>query len=330
MAAWRLRVRWPLFAFAVFWFLAGHLLESTVVPLELYFEHRNYLPMVGLLFAVACGVATVDVAYRRMAWALLGVWLVMISALTLVNARTWGDRGLMATVWVQENPTSMRAVQMLANYQFDIRDFAGARKTLQDGVSRIPRGEELEMQRVLLDCFTVGVTRQEWQDLLKLSGRVNYSAIFPGLTSRFGDEQRKGRCHGTMQDGDFIHLAEAMIRNPNVSWRSDAMGYIYYEMFRQAAYERNLQKTMEYLDESYAYRPDPLVPRNQAIYLLTAGLPDDAMRYLAKSEATPQPWIKHRMFDIKALNAPLWQNARELKEYLRKHPQKSARTTQPN
>ncbi len=47
---WRNRA--PLFAFAVFWFLGGHLLESTTIPLELGFEHRNYLPAFGLTFGV--------------------------------------------------------------------------------------------------------------------------------------------------------------------------------------------------------------------------------------------------------------------------------------
>ena len=40
----------PVFGFAVLWFLAGHALEASFVNLELYFEHRNYLPSLGVLF----------------------------------------------------------------------------------------------------------------------------------------------------------------------------------------------------------------------------------------------------------------------------------------
>lgn len=50
------RTRRPIFAFAVLWFLAGHLLESTSIPLELGFEHRNYLPAFGLAFAAGFGL----------------------------------------------------------------------------------------------------------------------------------------------------------------------------------------------------------------------------------------------------------------------------------
>ena len=39
--------RW--LAFGIAWFLIGHSLESTFIPLELVHEHRNYLPLFGVL-----------------------------------------------------------------------------------------------------------------------------------------------------------------------------------------------------------------------------------------------------------------------------------------
>lgn len=44
-----MRKRAPLLAFGILFFLAGHLMESSVIPLEIMHEHRNYLPMYGLL-----------------------------------------------------------------------------------------------------------------------------------------------------------------------------------------------------------------------------------------------------------------------------------------
>src|SRR5690606_28740337 len=40
-----------------FFFLAAHLVESSFLPLELYFEHRNYLPALGLSIAFVGGSA---------------------------------------------------------------------------------------------------------------------------------------------------------------------------------------------------------------------------------------------------------------------------------
>ncbi|BAN36197.1 Tfp pilus assembly protein PilF [Sulfuricella denitrificans skB26] len=51
--AWRMRTRAPLVSFGLAWFLIGHTMESTVLPLEIAHEHRNYLPILGILLAAA-------------------------------------------------------------------------------------------------------------------------------------------------------------------------------------------------------------------------------------------------------------------------------------
>lgn len=47
------RKRRPLFSLGIAWFLCGHLLTATIIPLLLAFEHRNYFPSIGLLLAAA-------------------------------------------------------------------------------------------------------------------------------------------------------------------------------------------------------------------------------------------------------------------------------------
>lgn len=47
----RYRHSQPALAFGLAWFLLGHSLESTFIPLEIAHEHRNYLPALGVLFA---------------------------------------------------------------------------------------------------------------------------------------------------------------------------------------------------------------------------------------------------------------------------------------
>ena len=49
--SWRLRTRLPLLAFSVGWYLCAHALESSVIGLELIFEHRNYVAFLGPLLA---------------------------------------------------------------------------------------------------------------------------------------------------------------------------------------------------------------------------------------------------------------------------------------
>jgi tetratricopeptide (TPR) repeat protein len=45
----------PLIAMAILFFFLNHIIESTIIPLELIFEHRNYLPSMFLFLPVAVG-----------------------------------------------------------------------------------------------------------------------------------------------------------------------------------------------------------------------------------------------------------------------------------
>ena len=47
-----LRKKIPAFSFAVLWYLAGHSMESTFIPLKIIYEHRNYVPDIGPVFFV--------------------------------------------------------------------------------------------------------------------------------------------------------------------------------------------------------------------------------------------------------------------------------------
>ena len=51
-----LKSKFKITAFGLLFFIAGHSLESTIFPLEIYFSHRNYLPSVGLCIATTVGV----------------------------------------------------------------------------------------------------------------------------------------------------------------------------------------------------------------------------------------------------------------------------------
>jgi hypothetical protein len=55
------RRRLPLCSAGILLFFAGHLMESTIFPLELMFEHRNYLPSFGILLAIAGLVCALEI-----------------------------------------------------------------------------------------------------------------------------------------------------------------------------------------------------------------------------------------------------------------------------
>jgi hypothetical protein len=90
---WGLRRR-SVWAFAVLFFFAGHLIESSAVALELAFEHRNYVPSMGLALAVAWygQRATAALRLTRPSVAVLAVALAFtLGFVTHNRARLWSD-----------------------------------------------------------------------------------------------------------------------------------------------------------------------------------------------------------------------------------------------
>ncbi len=55
IGAWLLRKRCLLVSFSLLFFWVNHLIEGTVIPLEIIFEHRNYLPSMFFFLPVAMG-----------------------------------------------------------------------------------------------------------------------------------------------------------------------------------------------------------------------------------------------------------------------------------
>lgn len=108
-AAFVLRRRWPVFAAVVLFFFAGQLLESTTVPLELYYEHRNYLPAALLFWPLALWW----VRGRGLLWlrrATLVIAFALLLGLTTLRTTLWGQPTRLALTWMKLNPDSVRAV----------------------------------------------------------------------------------------------------------------------------------------------------------------------------------------------------------------------------
>ena len=54
------RKKYNLFSFVIVWFLGNLVIESTIIPLELIFEHRAYLPGVLVFFLMSFGIVYVS------------------------------------------------------------------------------------------------------------------------------------------------------------------------------------------------------------------------------------------------------------------------------
>ncbi len=103
--------RFPLPAFGIVWFLIGHSLESTFIPLELVHEHRNYLPLFGvLLLPVGClsAQAATPGVRRTVVITLLGVLLAYLGIITAMRVDMFANESMRTQLEAQFHPDSAR------------------------------------------------------------------------------------------------------------------------------------------------------------------------------------------------------------------------------
>jgi len=128
--AWRQRA--PLFAFGVLGFVVAHAMESGPIALELYFEHRNYLPSVFALLACA-GLAIwamrsfdFTVAFRRITTIGLVVLTTIYGLGTWNQALAWSDADEFYALQYSYNPTSPRLLSALTARAMHAKDLPAA------------------------------------------------------------------------------------------------------------------------------------------------------------------------------------------------------------
>ncbi|GAB6907645.1 Tfp pilus assembly protein, PilE [Desulfosarcina cetonica] len=114
--------KFPAVAFGVLFFFLNHLVESSVIGLELTFEHRNYLPDVFLFLPLAIGIqswlARIQSRGHKSrltaAKALVALVVLSLGTGTYIRNRTWQTND---TLWLDaltKAPNSARALNTLA------------------------------------------------------------------------------------------------------------------------------------------------------------------------------------------------------------------------
>lgn len=159
----------PEIALATIWFLGGHLLESTTVPLELYFEHRNYIPVIGPVFAIVSRAATGWAAVSRThILALLFIYLASLSLSLYNQAANWGNPRIAADMWAMARPNSARALSFLTQALEQEGDYQSSIKEINAFIDRNPNAQHAHLLRLIYACarftpFTAKIRNHNYQ-----------------------------------------------------------------------------------------------------------------------------------------------------------------------
>jgi len=149
-----LRRRAPWLSFGTLWFYLCHSLESTIFPLELVFEHRNYLASAGVLVAT---VWILLMLFRHVRTplakrAIVFSALALLSVNTLSRAQTWSELEKMLAVDYQSRPTSTRVLSNLAIMNANDGRLSIANRFLSELRATDPPSAGAEILSLLVNC----------------------------------------------------------------------------------------------------------------------------------------------------------------------------------
>jgi protein O-mannosyl-transferase len=242
------------FSFAVLWFFAGHLLESTVIPLEIYFEHRNYVPAVGPV------VAVVWLAFRirQPVWAgpaVLLIYAMLMAWVCFTAASVFGNKFESAILWNKEHPDSVRATQNLALAHAINGQFDAASRIISEFADRRGREVGLVVQSLQLSCVAgtsaVRMEQIRMRPELLSSGYLN-SNICDGF-EKASKMVLADACPGVSEE-DLHWIAEQIRKNRHIG-NAREVNYCLHDLQAMLYFsERDFGKTMEHLDAAYEYR----------------------------------------------------------------------------
>ncbi len=226
---------WRVIALVIGWFLVGHALESTVIPLELVYDHRNHFPMIGIGLGIgylALALLNWRERYRLPLYVTLGLWFCLLASLTALRAHSWRSTESTVIAESSRQPNSPRAQEAPANYY--------AAQVLGEG-----GGKEHPLYAYGLQYFNASIQGDpgsitgligviEWHERMGVSSNPEWS---DWLAKRLNSEQFHGYelgrfvdlvicqvendCHISSQD--FSRWVSAILDNPGISPARKAM-----------------------------------------------------------------------------------------------------------
>jgi hypothetical protein len=164
----------PLVSLGIIWFFFGHMMESTILPLEIAHEHRNYLPGFGII--LAAGAALAHLQGHRLAPLIRtvapGVFLIMFASVTWVRAGQWSDNVNHAVYEAMHHPESPRSVFAAGRIHARLA-LAGNEESIDKAFQYLQNASRLDSTGILPDVVMVKLAsilkqpvKQEWYDTI--------------------------------------------------------------------------------------------------------------------------------------------------------------------
>jgi protein O-mannosyl-transferase len=210
--------QFPILSFAILWFFVGHSLESSIFGLEIAYEHRNYLPSFGPIFAAAYAIIvfTPNIKYQKSNYAYTALSLAIITIFawsTWTWANSWKDANSLALHQVSNHPLSPRANNFAAYVAIRERsDVISAIEFTMKGIIVAPEeaGFRIDME-TFLAYLSAETNASLSQERIDISTKIFH---FPALPDYIQAKNVNGELRLINNESDRKGITELLRNKP--------------------------------------------------------------------------------------------------------------------
>lgn len=279
LATWRLRHRYPILTLAVWFYLAGQLIESTTIPLEIYFEHRNYLPALVMFWPLALWLAA-DGRLGTTRALLSLVILASLAAMTYAGASLWGNQIDQALLWARLNPLSPRAQAFAAQAEMQRGrpDLAVIR--IKQALNVHPDEPQLALNLLQAECMTDAVDDQA---IHTAAGTISRARTGQRLTFQWIEQyipRGLQRPCGKLDLNAIGRLVDAAERNPLTALQAGRRQDIQHLRGLLDLANHRPDEALAHFDAAIKEIPNPETAAKQAALMGASGFPRQGLAHL--------------------------------------------------
>ena len=262
------RNKYPLISFGIIWFFVSHLLESTVLPLEMVYEHRNYLALFGPVLSI---IVSFNLFAARLHLSptitriIFFSILIMFSLQTFYRTLSWSSEENFSATHLINHPESERTHILLAQIAFKQGKQELALSELEQ-VSRInPEDTSHHVLRVQTRCKDT-VSAKQIEDAVKATATIQHikSAHSVLYAIRNIEYLHANRQCQTVSGENLLRLTTSMVNNPVI--RNEALKYHIHA--RALATNNQLNEATIFYLKSWRAKQHNLHPVFELIQLL--------------------------------------------------------------
>jgi tetratricopeptide (TPR) repeat protein len=266
-----------LISFCIFWFFGNLIIESSIIPLAIIFEHRTYLPSM----LVCLVVVILAFRYIRQKWVVTGLMcaaVLVFSIWTYQRNMVWKDAVFLWTDNVKKSPNKARPRKNLADAIFKEGKLEKAIFHFQEAIKMDPEDEK---SHLLLGKALNGLGRVD-EAICHYSEALRIKPEYPEALVQLGNAlESQGN-----NDEAIRHYTEALRIKPHYEGALNNMGVA---MMRRG----RLEDAIHYFSKVVQINPEFVQAYNNMGYILAQqGRIDEAIRNYEKALSIEPDFIQ--------------------------------------